>query len=118
MQECAGSGYVGSGYVVPVSSLKSILTVELGERLDAILDCGDLDDVESFVGDHYPETFPMYSIYRPGDEDTVDDLMEKGVFYFIFDADDLYIRTPKPELESLTKNGIKSPEFARWTVWG
>ncbi len=114
--------YPSSGYVISLDDLTKILPEALQDRYEELLDeldDGDVDEeaIAAFLTENLSEKFPAFNIYRPSDEDTVDEPMEQGKYYAIFDEDDLYEKKPTPEHEAMLKLGIK-PEFARWSVWG
>jgi len=104
--------YPNSGYVVNVHDLKSIFPNQ--EYLD-------LDDeaLEEWLDKNWGNQYPKYtSIYRPSEEDTLDqENMVYGERYLIFHDSDLYIKTPRQVLISLSEQNI-FPKLTNWSVWG
>jgi hypothetical protein len=119
--------YPTSGYVVPVEQLRKVISgffrltldkeQELQTKLDELLEEGDHEQIAEFLNENLPENFPACSAYRPSDEDTVDEPMEQGVWYAVFDEDDLYTRRLSEAGEALKKAGVE-PALSHWSVWG
>lgn len=108
----------GSGYVVDAYKMTPFLPESQRAAYEDALENCDRETAANILGEHLPQEFPMFSdVYIPTDEDTVDDPMETGGIYVIFDEEDLYVRTPKPEMEHISALGV-TPEFVRWSVWG
>jgi hypothetical protein len=105
-----------SGYTVKAESFTSLLPENLREEFTQAIADQDVDLVDEILGENVSPEFPMFESFFLRDEDDTDTL-EKGVVYICFQDEDLYIRTPKPELEWLQKQGI-NPAFERWAVWG
>ena len=119
--------YPTSGYVVPVEELAKLMP-DNGDRyaddptpgvlveLNELLEEGDHEKIADFLNEHLPSDFPSCTAYRPSDEDTVDEPMENGVWYAVFDEDDLYTRKLSVAGEALKKAGLE-PALSHWSVW-
>lgn len=107
-----------SGYVVLVSELSKLLAPMEQERLGRMIDDGEnREDIAKYLNDNLPDDFPGLEVYCPADEDTIDDPMEQGVWYAVFDEDDLFVRKKSVRHEALNTAGIK-PVLSHWSVWG
>jgi hypothetical protein len=106
-----------SGYVVPVSDLVKLLTPMEQERIGRLIEDGDRDGIEHYLNDNLPGDFPGLEVYCPADEDTVDEPMERGIWYAVFDESDLYEKKLSARGEALNKAGVKVVA-AHWSVWG
>ena len=110
--------YPSSGYVVEASKLLSSLPQDQQAAYQTALEDCDTEVAQNILSEHLPESFPCFlEVWCPSAEDTVDEPMEVGGMYVIFDEADLYVRTPTPGMEALTQFGV-TPEFQRWSVWG
>lgn len=109
--------YPCSGYVVSASQFADRLPKDkLSKYLDALND-GDRETVEQILSECLSHQLPPFTVFCPRDTDTVDEPMEVGMTYVIFDEDDLYIKSPTPALVNLQAVGLQ-PQFCQWCVWG
>ncbi len=110
--------YPNSGYVAALEEVKTLLNEEQKAELQGILEEGGaLDDIKDFLEEALPPSFPAFDVYQPSDEDIVDESMEQGEYYLVFNEDDLFDKVPKQALNSLVLSGI-FPELANWSVYG
>ena len=106
-----------SGYVVKAESFTHLLPENLREKFTQAITDQDTELVDEILGENVPANHPTFeSSFVLKDEDDTDSL-EKGVVYICFQDDDLFVQTPKPELEWLRSKGI-DPQFERWATWG
>ena len=106
-----------SGYIVEASNLTKLLPENVREKFTQAIADQDTELVDEILVENAPPQFPEFeSSFTLKDEDEADNLEKKKV-YVCFQSEDLYILTPKPELNFLIANGIK-PEFERWVTWG
>lgn len=109
--------FPASGYVVPVSDLVKLLTPMEQEKVGRLIEEGDRDDIAKYLNDNLPGDFPGLEVYCPADEDTVDEPMERGVWYAVFDESDLFVKKKSVGHEALNTAGIE-PTLSHWSVWG
>jgi hypothetical protein len=113
--------YPASGYVVPIEALKAVIPADKHDEFDtlfeAVLEGDDTEAFLAFLDANWPDGHPAFELYRPSDEDTVDEPMENGHYYAVFDEDTLFTKKLTPEGEKLKALGV-TPEFSRWSVWG
>jgi hypothetical protein len=106
-----------SGYVVKASAFTNLLPEPLREKFTQAIADKDVELVDEILGENAPKEFPSFETsFMLQPEGDADNLVQNEV-YICFQDEDLYVLTPKPELNFLMANGIK-PEFERWTTWG
>ena len=107
-----------SGYVVPLATLKTLLPTDKQEEFENTLEDLDAEEIGQFLTEHLPKNYlPDFTIYRPSDEDTVDEPMEQGEYYAVFDESDLYEKKPTKVHAELIAKGVV-PTLSHWSVWG
>lgn len=110
--------YPTSGYVVEASKFTDLLPEDQRAAYQEALDDQDTESAKNILAEHLPENFPCFSdVYRPAEEDTVDEPMETGGMYVVFDEEDMYVRTPTPGRIALLDAGLM-PDLQHWSVWG
>lgn len=106
-----------SGYVVKAEAFTNLLPENLRAKFTQAIADQDTELVDEILGENTPPEHPTFeSSFVLKDEDDTDSL-ERGVVYICFQDDDLFVLTPKRELEWLRGHGI-DPQFERWTTWG
>jgi hypothetical protein len=100
--------YPGSAYVLPVEKVLDHLSEDKRNQLKSLIEKDDTEAIDEFLVEFMPDDWPQYeSIYRPSDEDTVDDeTMEPGHIYILFNEEDLYVKTPTDAMKNLHKLGL------------
>ncbi len=109
--------YPSSGYVVPLTTLKTFLNEAQQAQLENLLSDGYQEDITEFCDRNMPEWLPSFDVYQPQEEDDVDDDMEKLLWYAVFDEDDLFVKTPSPDNLKMKSFNV-DPKQANWSVWG
>lgn len=111
----------GSAYVLEARKIIPHLAEEYRAGAEELIEEQDTSGLQDFLckPEVWPEDFPpIASVYRPGDEDTVDGVnMVTGEVYLLFEQEDLYILRPKPITNRMEVMGIK-PELSNFSVWG
>ncbi|HIJ11251.1 TPA: hypothetical protein HA278_04295 [Candidatus Woesearchaeota archaeon] len=108
-----------SGLTVNVIKFQKFLSVEKLEQLDEFLGEHDCEQSLELIQKEFkrlglPEP---YWLFYMGEETVPGDELERENWYVLFDEDDLYIKTEKPELGKLKQKGL-APVFANWSEWG
>lgn len=111
--------YPNNGYVLPLLALMQLLSESNGNKLKYFIDEDrHVDEIEEFINSILPENVPSVEVYKPSEEDTVDDeYMEHGKYYALFSEEDLFVKTPSPAMLYLQYREIE-PKHTNWSVWG
>jgi hypothetical protein len=109
--------YPSSGYIVPICQIIKLTPEEHHAKLNELLEDWDYDAVWALFREHLPESFPPFDIYHTNEEDDISECMEHGVFYAIFEEDDLFEKKPTAAQIVMNRLGIV-PHLADWSVFG
>jgi hypothetical protein len=115
----------GSGYVVALPDLVSAISKALPKTKRKVFKVA----IENAIGDFTQMRLVLAEYMTPlgmpapqwvlilGEDDTSDGSLEKDVWYVGFAESDLYVRSPKPELNQMRKLQIE-PLHHSWTIFG
>jgi len=109
--------YGGSGYVIALSSLFSVMAPEKVPAIELAMEDCDLEKIEKLLNESLPSNYPsLESVLILGDDDESDEL-ERGVWYAVFSEDDLFIREKSPAMKAMNKDKL-SPKHRNWVIFG
>lgn len=103
------------GYVVKAETLAHLLPDDVQPAFANAIDAEDEDLVRELIENHLPDQYPTPEIFRLPSEGESEDI-EIGPVYVHWDAEQLYERKPRAELQLLQTAGI-DPALANWVVW-
>lgn len=104
-----------SGHLAKASEFTKLLPEDKREEYTNAITDKNIELVNLILGEQAPKGFPSFeSAVFLGEEEGIDP--EAEGMYVCFQNDDLYVRTPKPELNFLLANGIH-PWFQQWASW-
>jgi hypothetical protein len=108
-----------SGFTVNVIKIQKFLNIKESEQLETFLEEHDCEQALELIKKECKRLgLPKpYWLFYMGEETVPGEGLEKENWYVLYDEDDLYIKTEKPELIKLKQKGL-APVFANWSEWG
>ena len=106
-----------SGYVLPVRDLIPLLPENKRGLANAFLDGNDDMSLQNVLQENLPNNVAVpFQVFTVSDQDDVNDDMETGETYALFDEADLYEKKETPQLEILKAKLGKVPTNCTWGV--